>query len=436
MSRAKLSDLAVERDLLAAALVPDALDLLGDALSPEDFWAPHHARLYAAVARVRAAGQPVDTLSLRAALEGDVACLGLLDELGDMLPVTRDEGLLDRARRLRDLTAARAVVEACRRIVAEADAGVEDARDFAERAERAVATAAETRQLREPVLLADGIEHKIERWAAGKRIAGHPTGFRALDYYTGGLVPGLMTIVAGRPGMGKTAFGLALATGCARATSKPALFCSLEMPLEQLAERAISSGAGVEAMRLRDLRLSADDMRAVTDVHAEQARQPVYVEDSATQTVSDIRRNARRLQRKHGGLCCVVVDYLQLVRPLEGRSREEEVAGISRALVAMAKDLGVPVLALAQLNRTGEQSADKRPTMAMLRDSGGIEQDATHVLLLYRAEVYLKDRTPHEDRGICEVLIDKNRIGPTGLVRLGFQAQYTRFVGLEPARVA
>lgn len=434
MSRAPIADAAAERDLLAAALMlPEALDLLADTLAPSDFSAPHQQRLYAAVLGVRRSGQPVDTLSVRAALgAADSVALALVDDLASELVVTRDDALLDRARRLRDLASVRATVEACRRLVAESEDGIEDARDFLARAERSVAAAAELRDIREPTLMADGLEQKIAAWNRGERIAGNPTGFRQIDYYTGGLVPGLMTIVAGRPGMGKTSFGLALALGCSRATSMPALFCSLEMPMGQLIERVVSAEGGIESTRLRDLRPSSDDMRTVIGTHATLMQRPVYVDDEPVQSVHDIGLQARRLQRRHGGLCCVVVDYLQMVHAPSNRSREEEVAGVARGLVRMAKQLNVPVLALAAMNRDGEKSGDKRPTMAMLRESGGIESDAAHVLLLYRAEVYLKDKTPAEERGICEVIIDKNRIGPTGIVRMGFQSQYTRFVALEP----
>jgi replicative DNA helicase len=429
-------DLPAERDVLGACLLDaECAEAAADTLRPEgDFYADRHAAVWAAVVALRADRVPIDTLSVTSRLEAHgtlerVVPAEYLLGLTDTLPLAR--GLEARCARLRDLAVAREVMRAALSLVAEGSEPIEDVREYLDRAEGVMQRATAGRRAKgEPVLLARGIEAELQRWSEGKRTVGYPTGFRQLDYYTGGFVPGLVEVMAARPGMGKTAFGLERAIGCARATGHTAYFASLEMPLRQIALRTISADAGIESTRLRDVKLNAEDMRGVTDTLVRMEALPVYVDDTPAVNANDVRRNVRNLIRKRGPVCCVVVDYLQLMRPVERcQSRELEVASVSRDLMMLAKELQVPVLALAQLNREVEKRGDKRPTLADLRESGAIEQDASVVTFIYRDEVY-NDKS--EDKGTAEIIIGKNRNGPAGgMVRVSFRGEFTRFAPLR-----
>jgi len=255
-----------------------------------------------------------------------------------------------------------------------------------------------------------------------------PTGFSRLDELTAGLQRSDLIIVAGRPSMGKTAFALSLALRSGVKSGVPTAIFSLEMSKEQLMMRMLSSWAKVEYKRLRRYFLDDDDWRRLSDAADDLSPAPVYIDDTPALSVMDLRARCRRLKAdKDVGL--VVVDYLQLMRPSRHiESREQEISDISRNLKALAKELDIPVVALSQLNRRVEERKDKRPMLADLRESGAIEQDADLIMFLYREEVYDKD-TPKQ--GLAEVIIGKQRNGPTGLVELAFVGKYTAFEELS-----
>lgn len=261
------------------------------------------------------------------------------------------------------------------------------------------------------------------RSQAGGQIVGLETGFYDFDAMTGGLGKGDLVIVAGRPSMGKSTFAMNIA-GYTASREKPALVFSLEMPADQIIDRQCAARATVPLSVIRSGQLDENQWPVISELTGRMGKEPLIIDESAALTVTDIRARARRVKQRHG-LSLVVVDYLQLITG-QGENRTQQITEISRALKVMAKDLGCPVIALSQLNRGLENRPNKRPRMADLRESGSIEQDADVIVFLYRDEVYNDDeRNPC--RGTAEVIIEKQRNGPTGMCRLLFEGQYTRF---------
>lgn len=263
----------------------------------------------------------------------------------------------------------------------------------------------------------------------GKPLTGLSTGFFELDDITCGFQPGELIIIAGRPSMGKTAFGLNVAEHAALQTGVPVLFFSLEMSQQQLAQRVLCSRSRVDSQKLRRGRHSREDMDRLKEAADAIEDRPLYIDDTSALTVTELRARARLLHRKRG-IQAVFVDYLQLLRAPEAArkdGRQQEVAEISRNLKALAKELSIPVVAMAQLNRGPEDRSGNRPRMSDLRESGAIEQDADVIALLHR-ESYYKDRDATvEPDTEAELIIAKQRNGPVGTIKLAFLADYTRF---------
>ena len=262
-------------------------------------------------------------------------------------------------------------------------------------------------------------------------ITGLETGFQDFDKLTSGLQNSDLVIIAGRPSMGKTSFAMNIAEYAAMKQDKPVAVFSMEMPGEQLAMRMISSLGRVELQKLRTGQIREEDWNRITSIVSllsEKAN--LHIDASPALSPTEIRSRARRLYREHKGLSLIVLDYLQLMQvPGSKENRATEISEISRSLKALAKELNVPVIALSQLNRSLEQRPDKRPVMADLRESGAIEQDADLIVFIYRDEVYNEDS---DHKGTAEILVRKQRNGPTGSVRLTFLGEYTRFEDFSP----
>ncbi len=256
-------------------------------------------------------------------------------------------------------------------------------------------------------------------------ITGLSSGFADFDEMTSGLQPADLIIVAGRPSMGKTTFAMNMAENVAINNKVPVAVFSMEMPGDSLAMRMMSSLGRIDQHRVRTGKLEDDEWPRLTSAVSILADAPLFIDDTAALTPTEIRAKARRLKREHGELGMIVVDYLQLMQaPSVGENRATEISFISRSLKALAKELNVPVVALSQLNRNLEQRPNKRPVMSDLRESGSIEQDADLVVFIYRDEVYNEDSP---DKGSAEIIIGKQRNGPIGKVRLTFLGQYTKF---------
>jgi replicative DNA helicase len=273
------------------------------------------------------------------------------------------------------------------------------------------------------------IQELFER-ADPSDVTGAPTGFVDLDKMTSGLQPGDLIIVAGRPAMGKTSFALNIGEHVAIDKGMPVAVFSMEMGASQLALRMLSSVGRLDQQRLRTGRLFDEDWPKLTAAIQKMHEAPLYIDETPALTSMDLRSRARRLARTCGRLGLIIVDYLQLMSGNNSGSTENratEISEISRGLKALAKEIGVPVIALSQLNRTVEQRTDKRPVMSDLRESGAIEQDADLILFIYRDVVYNPDTN---DKNVAEIIIGKQRNGPIGRVNLRFDGQFTRFENL------
>jgi replicative DNA helicase len=311
------------------------------------------------------------------------------------------------------------------------DASTETA-DYLDRTQAAVFEAARevdgrSGPQRFAALIPDVVEDIQAAKSAGG-ITGLPTGLRKLDLMTTGFHPGEFIVIAGRPGMGKTAVATCAAVYASVELRRPSLIFSLEMPSKQIVARALATYGKIDLKRMRSGGLVRDDAAKLIGAADALSRAPIIVDDTPAITLMQLRARARRVRAKEGDLAVVVVDYIQLMRSGMGReSREIEVGDISRGLKVLSKELECPVVALAQLNRECEKRQDKRPMLSDLRESGAIEQDADAVVFVYRDEVYDKNSP---DRGIAELILSKQRNGATGTARVRFWGEWTRFDNL------
>jgi replicative DNA helicase len=353
----------------------------------------------------------------------------------------------------------RQVILSCQRVVAQGYVDYGEAQQFIDSAEQSIYNIARTSSKQSTEKLLDVMKKAFKRlndaMARGDRITGVPTGFERFDRMTAGLHEGDLTIVAARPGMGKTSFVLNVAANVASPKGREladdpnqrwedagvgAVVFSLEMPREQLANRMVCSEARVDVSKMRTGYLSPQDWSKLTQAASFLGGLPIWIDDSPGLTLLELRAKVRRLQsefdtrddtgRKLRKIGLVVVDYLQLMKGRDGvSSREQEISEISRGLKGLAKELEVPVIALSQLNRAVETRSEKskRPQISDLRESGAIEQDADNIVFIYRDEYYNQDST---DKNIAELIIAKQRNGPTGTVKVRFDRQWTRFDNL------
>lgn len=431
-----------EMALLGAMIFEN--DVIGDVLElvreSQDFSYPAHRILFETILRLHLERRPIDLVVLRDALARDQK----LDQVGgaDYLMalvegVPNAANACEYARSVHEKSVLRTIIETCRRIIHQATEVTEDVDLVREEAERALFQALARSEKSTVRTMADLLQETFAdldelRHRKGS-VLGLSTGFMDLDDLLGGLQPGQLYVIAGRPSMGKTSLGLCIMEHVAVQEAKPVLFFSLEMEAGLITKQMLCSRARVDANRLRTGQLSDEEYERILTVggHFQPAR--LLVDDSADLSALEVRTRARRLKAREGvGL--VVVDYLQKMHARQGarpaETRQLEIAMISSQLKAMAKELAVPVIALAQLNRAAEGREDRRPLLADLRESGTIEQDADAVLLLYRDEYYHPDT---ESPGICEVIVAKNRTGPTGTVELAFLKTFTRFENLARA---
>ncbi|MFL5938218.1 MAG: replicative DNA helicase, partial [Gaiellaceae bacterium] len=278
-------------------------------------------------------------------------------------------------------------------------------------------------------LLKESFERITALYEAGVDVTGVASGFRDLDKLTSGFQPGNLIIVAARPSMGKSALALCTAENIAMRTTVPVALFTLEMSKSEVTQRLMCSEGKVESQRLRTGKLAQDDWSRLTAACDKLMKAPIYVDDTGSVTMMDIRSKSRRLKSNHPNLGLIIVDYLQLMTSGQSvENRVQEVSQISRQLKVLARDLDVPILALSQLSRAVEQRHDKRPILSDLRESGSIEQDADLVMFVYRDEYYNPDET--DQQGLAEVHIAKHRNGPTDTVKLSFLKRYAKFSDL------
>ena len=441
-------DLDAERAVIGAMLVSEtAVSVVGEMLVAEDFYSETHRVLYGAMMRLYSRGDPIDQLTLTNELRN----MGEFDRIGGRQYVFRIVESVPTAANaaryaeiVRGKALLRAVIDAGSRIQQEAFTEPEDVTQALDAAEQLI-YGISNRQLKERLApiseLAPGALEMVQRlYEAEGEVTGVESGFEDLDQKTTGFHKSDLVVLAARPAMGKTALALNIIWHAAGAKGLPVAVFSLEMSKEQLVQRLISQTTRIRTQDLRSGNVKAEDWPKLVRGVAEVSRAPIWIDDTAGITLMEMRAKVRRLaSRLHAQvdaegqsgapLSLVVVDYLQLMVGQGNRSenRQQEIAEISRGLKVLARDLDVPVLAIAQLSRAVEGRHDKRPLLSDLRDSGAIEQDADLVMFLYRDEYY---NTDSDDKGIAEIIIGKHRNGPTGKVQLAWLEQYTKFASL------
>lgn len=437
-------DIEAERGLLGSMLlnreaIGDVLPIIGQ--NTERFYRPDHRKLFNVLIEMYDRGDPIDLVTVRNELERR----GLLKEVGDVdYLVQLAESVPSHlhaehyARLVVDKAMLRDLIGAAGQVIEEAHNHHQEAKEILDRAEQLLFHVTDQRvsEQAEPIRrLLEETFHQIEA-REGHYITGLPTGFIELDDMLSGLQKGEMIIVAARPSMGKTAFGLNVAEYVATRERKPVVFFSMEMSKQAVAQRLLCARARVDSHKLRRGMLSSDDLQNLTEACDGLAEAPLLIDDTPGMSVLELRAKTRRLVKRFA-VEAVFVDYLQLMRaPNRTESRQQEVSEISRGLKALARELNIPVVVMAQLNRNPEQRTGNRPRMSDLRESGAIEQDADVIMLLHREEYYQKENPSPEIQGLAEVIIDKQRNGPTGIVKLFFNQRLTRFDNLAAGQEA
>jgi replicative DNA helicase len=434
------NNLEAERSILGAILLDNhALNAAIEKIRSEDFFLSQHRQIFERMIQLGEKQQAIDVVTLMEDLSrrGELEAAGgiaYLSQLADGLPrVTNVEHY---ARIVKEKAVLRSLIFSASAIQEQALAAGDDADVILDRAESVIFQLAEDRVkvglIGVKELVRDNYERLEKIFSEGRRITGLTTGYPGLDNETAGLQPSELIILAARPSMGKTALALNISENVALRLREPVAVFSLEMSKESLLLRLLASEARVDAHKFRTGHMGRDDWGKVTGALTNLADAPLWIDDSASSTVMEIGAKARRLKRDRG-LSLLVVDYLQLVVPTHmgrGSNRQEEVSSISRGLKGLAKELKVPVLVLSQLTRAPERD-DRKPQLSDLRESGAIEQDADVVLFINRPNFYKTD-LPEEDRAKAELIIAKQRNGPTGSMNFVFLARHTRFEEAAP----
>jgi replicative DNA helicase len=429
-----------EQAVLSAMLMDqDAVMRAAETLDDSMFYAERHRRVYRAMIALTETGSVVDPLTLadELARRGELEAAGGKDYIGFLVDVVPTAANVEyHARIVREKALLRRLIEASTSIVQSAFEGRNTADELLDEAESRIFHVSQQRGREGFTRIKELLWPTMERIEAlqrgGKTVTGVPTGFADLDELTSGFQPADLVVIAARPSMGKTALTLNIAQHAAIEAQVPIAFFSLEMSKESLVQRMLTSEARVDAQRLRKGMLRDDDFPRLARAAGILSSAPVYIDDTPGISMLEMRSKARRL-KADAELGLIIVDYLQLMQgPADSESRQQEVSTISRGLKSLAKELGVPVVALSQLSRAPEQRAgeDKgRPQLSDLRESGAIEQDSDVILFIYRPEVYFGpvDKDGNSLEGRAEIIVGKQRNGPIGSVNLFFHKQYTRF---------
>lgn len=437
-------DIDAERGVLGSLLLdPLMCDEVSLAVRPEEFYMHAHQVLFRHMLALHNEGKRIDATLLvdRMRQHGDLEAAGgiaYLREVVESVPTAANAVFY--AKIVRAKSTLRQLIHASTEIIHDAYDQAQDARELLAAAEQKIFRILDEQGTGDVAPLAEVLQEALSRIDArlerGAGIGGLPTGFTDLDARTGGLHASELIILAARPSMGKTALATNMADHIAVDLRQPVLFVSLEMSRLELAERLLCARGRINGHKLRNGFLSAMDHKKLVDVTNEMSTAPLYIDDTPSRTMTEIAAAARRLKRQQG-LALVVIDYLQLIEPDNPRDpRQEQVARIARRLKGLARELKIPVLCLAQLNRQAEVTRDNRPRLSHLRESGAIEQDADVVLFVHRDEYYATD---NEERsrvaGQADVIVAKQRNGPTGDVKLAWLQEYTRFENLAHASV-
>jgi len=435
-----------EGALLGSILIDNkVLDIVNSILKPEDFYIPAYRIVFESMQKLGDSGYPLDIVTLsddlkrssRLEMAGGSSFLARLTD--QVVSSARAE---DYAKLVKEKASVRQMITAASQIAASGFGDYENAEEFLDTAEQQIFEAARSRMQSSYYSVTDVIQetfHYIEEsYARGGTLSGISTGYSRLDNMTAGLQPGELIIVAGRPGMGKTSLALNFALYASLKEKRSTVIFSLEMSRVAIGRRILCMEGRVDANKMRRNILEEKDYDRLIRAADRISPTPLFIDDTPAISTMEIRSKARRLKREKN-LELIIVDYLQLVRPGSKRydSREQEISDISRSLKALAKELEIPVIALSQLNRSVESRADKRPVMSDLRESGAIEQDSDLIMFIYRDDFYNQTNLNMDagqsmpSSGIAEIIIGKQRNGPTGMVELIYFKDYTSFSNYE-----
>lgn len=428
-------NLEAEQSVLGSMLIDkEAIYTASELLTGEDFYRSAHQKIFEAIISLCDRGEPVDLITLSDELRGrkglqEAGGMQYLVLLADVVPTAANVQYY--AEIVREKAILRALISGCTQIISAGFGSPQDVDELLDRAEQKIFEVGRRgkRQGFSPLkeVLVRTFERIEKLYDHKKGVTGLSSGFTDLDHISAGLQEADLIIVAARPGMGKTTLALNIAQHIAVNEEKAVAFFSLEMAKEQLAQRLLSAQAHIDAQNLRRGFLSQQDWQKLTRAVGPLSTAPLYIDDTASLSVMELRSKARRLKAEKG-LDAIFVDYLQLMRgSSRAENRQQELSEISRSLKALAKELNVPVVALSQLSRAVEKRPDRRPILSDLMESGGIEANADMVLFIYREAYYTRDA---EDGNLAELIVAKQRNGPTGTVELYFHDRYGKFANI------
>lgn len=433
-------DLVAEQSVLGAVFIsPETMTSLADELTPEDFYKPANKIVFKTMLSLLEKGEPIDATTMVSALtnQGDISKIGGINYVVELVNSTPTSKNVEHyAKLVKDKSTLRKVIADLSDSLSSAYQGDVSIGDIIAKTEKSMLDISNQNTgtgFRNVADILDTHMQMVEtRSQTDGVVTGLSTGFVGLDKITTGLHEDNLIILAARPAMGKTALALNIAQYIAVKEKKPVAIFSLEMGAESLIERMLASEGMVEGYHLKTGNLSVEEWSRLVHAQGNLYDAPIFVDDTAGIRISEIRSKARKLAQEMGGLGVIIIDYLQLITGSKGENRQQVVSEISRELKILAKDLKVPVIALSQLSRAVEQRQDKRPMLADLRESGSIEQDADIVAFLYRDAYYQKEQgDSQEANNVTELILEKNRHGSLGTVKLYFHKEYTKFSSVE-----
>lgn len=433
-------DLAAEQSVIGSVFIsPDSLIFLADELVPDDFYKPANKIVFKTMLSLLEKGEPIDATTMVSALtnQGDISKIGGITYIVELVNSTPTSKNVEHyAKLVKEKATLRKMIADLSDSLSSAYQGDVSIDDIIAKTEKSMLDISNQNTgtgFRNVADILDTHMQMVEtRSQTDGVVTGLSTGFVGLDKITTGLHEDNLIILAARPAMGKTALALNIAQYIAVTEKKPVAIFSLEMGAESLIERMLAAEGMVEGYHLKTGNLSVEEWSRLVHAQGNLYDAPIFVDDTAGIRISEIRSKTRKLAQEMGGLGVIIIDYLQLITGSKGENRQQVVSEISRELKILAKDLKVPVIALSQLSRAVEQRQDKRPMLADLRESGSIEQDADIVAFLYRDAYYQKEQADSQEvNNVTELILEKNRHGSLGTVKLYFHKEYTKFSSVE-----
>ncbi len=435
LGRIPPNDVQAEQAVLGSMLVDkDAVLTVIEILKPEDFYRNEHEEIYAAIIDLYSANKPIDLLTLKEQLRirGKYDIINGFEYLASLTnPMYLLSNVESYANIVLEKSILRKLIKAANQISKEGYDATDDAVSIVERAEKEIFNIVQKKNTAYSLIkdvLIDTFDNLEELSTRESGVVGLPSGFADIDNMTLGFMPGQLIVLAARPAVGKSALALNILTNAAVKNNKAVVYFSLEMSKEELVSRILASEAMVDSSSIRSGKLQDEDWINLTNASGVLSEAKIILDDASGFSPIELRAKCRKLKMEYD-IGLVVIDYLQLMDAGKASSsRQEDISGISRSLKVLAREIGVPIIALSQLSRAPEQRIDHRPMLSDLRESGSIEQDADIVMFLYRDDYYNKES---EKKNVAEVIIAKNRAGSTGTAEVLWLSQYTKFVNLD-----